>query len=89
MAARPIDVLSKNLLLDDTFDMEMTEPYKIFRGLPMVRIAPGLMRTELALDMEVKRNHRNRRWALTNLYTMNDLMQHQGHLTTMMAYFAE
>jgi len=36
--ARPIDVLSKNLLLDDTFDMEMTEPYKIFRGLPMNEI---------------------------------------------------
>jgi len=31
--ARPIDVLAKNLLLDKHFDMEMHEPYKVFRGL--------------------------------------------------------
>ena len=36
--ARPIDVLSKNLLLDANFDMEMTEPYRIFRGLPKVSL---------------------------------------------------
>lgn len=31
--ARPIDKLANNLLLDDNFDMEMREPYKVFRGL--------------------------------------------------------
>ena len=34
--ARPIDILSKNLLLDHNFDMEFTEPYRVFRGLPTV-----------------------------------------------------
>lgn len=29
---RPIDILAKNLLLDEHFDMDMTEPYTVLRG---------------------------------------------------------
>jgi len=31
--AKPIDNLAKNFLLDENFDMNMKEPYSIFRGL--------------------------------------------------------
>ena len=31
--ARPIDQLAKNFLLDDNFDMQMREPWKVFKGL--------------------------------------------------------
>jgi hypothetical protein len=52
--ARPIDILSKNLLLDDSFDMEMTEPYKIFRGLPSAEIED--LKEELRTNLELGEN---------------------------------
>lgn len=32
--AKPIDVLSKNLNLSDDFDVEINEPYKIYKVRP-------------------------------------------------------
>eukprot|EP00656_Telonema_subtile_P008152 TRINITY_DN13812_c0_g1_i5.p1 TRINITY_DN13812_c0_g1~~TRINITY_DN13812_c0_g1_i5.p1 ORF type:complete len:404 (-),score=75.60 TRINITY_DN13812_c0_g1_i5:745-1956(-) len=36
--ARPIDMLTRNLLLDEHFDMEQNEPYKVLRGLSLLEL---------------------------------------------------
>lgn len=46
--AKPIDILAKNLELSDEFDVEMNEPYKIFRGLSLLDLE------DLMKDIQVR-----------------------------------
>eukprot|EP00658_Telonema_sp_P-2_P016397 TRINITY_DN16361_c0_g1_i1.p1 TRINITY_DN16361_c0_g1~~TRINITY_DN16361_c0_g1_i1.p1 ORF type:complete len:467 (-),score=81.17 TRINITY_DN16361_c0_g1_i1:251-1651(-) len=51
--ARVIDMLGKNLLLDEHFDMEMTEPYKLLRSVSAIELQELLedMQTQAAGEM--------------------------------------
>merc|ERR1740130_2249641 len=72
--ARPIDVLSKNLLLGENFDMEMTEPYKIFRGLPAAEIES--LKADLRTNLEL---HENRDyWSALMVVCDDELERHRS-----------
>ncbi|CAM6101492.1 unnamed protein product [Calypogeia fissa] len=51
--AKPIDVLSKNLNLSDDFDIEINEPYKIYKGLTVKEMEE--LRTDIKMHLELDR----------------------------------
>lgn len=51
--AKPIDVLSKNLNLSDDFDVEVSEPYKIYRGLTVKEMEE--LRLDIKMHLELDR----------------------------------
>lgn len=73
--ARPIDMLSKNLLLDENFDMEMKEPYKIFRGLPQVEVEE--LRGEIQANLDLGSDHSDY-WAALMVVCDDELERHRS-----------
>ena len=51
--AKPIDVLSKNLNLSEDFDTEVSEPYKIYRGLTVKEMEE--LRVDIKMHLELDR----------------------------------
>eukprot|EP00271_Cylindrocystis_brebissonii_P011736 TRINITY_DN29655_c0_g1_i1.p1 TRINITY_DN29655_c0_g1~~TRINITY_DN29655_c0_g1_i1.p1 ORF type:complete len:632 (-),score=192.19 TRINITY_DN29655_c0_g1_i1:362-2257(-) len=51
--AKPIDVLAKNLTLSDDFDVEINEPYKIYKGLTVKEMEE--LRTDIKMHGELDR----------------------------------
>ncbi|KAG6545233.1 hypothetical protein Mapa_013345 [Marchantia paleacea] len=51
--AKPIDVLSKNLNLSDDFDIEINEPYKIYKGLTVKEMEE--LRLDIKMHLELDR----------------------------------
>eukprot|EP00850_Spirogloea_muscicola_P014477 SM000104S09347 [mRNA] locus=s104:256169:264320:+ [translate_table: standard] len=52
--AKPIDVLSKNLNLADDFDIEINEPYTIFKGLTVPEM--GELMEDIRMHLELDRS---------------------------------
>lgn len=51
--AKPIDILSKNLNLSDDFDVEINEPYKIYKGLTVKEMEE--LRQDIKMHLELDR----------------------------------
>ncbi|BBM99037.1 cactin [Marchantia polymorpha subsp. ruderalis] len=51
--AKPIDVLAKNLNLSDDFDIEINEPYKIYKGLTVKEMEE--LRLDIKMHLELDR----------------------------------
>lgn len=51
--AKPIDVLSKNLNLSEDFDVEINEPYKIYKGLTVKEMEE--LRQDIKMHLELDR----------------------------------
>lgn len=51
--AKPIDVLSKNLNLSEDFDIEINEPYKIYKGLTVKEMED--LRHDIKMHLELDR----------------------------------
>lgn len=51
--AKPIDVLSKNLNLSHDFDIEISEPYKIYKGLTVKEMEE--LRVDIKMHLELDR----------------------------------
>lgn len=51
--AKPIDILSKNLNLSDDFDVEINEPYKIYKGLTVKEMEE--LRHDIKMHMDLDR----------------------------------
>eukprot|EP00741_Cyanophora_paradoxa_P009528 tig00001501_g9228.t1 len=56
--AKPIDIIAKNLHLDKDFDIEMNEPYKIFKGLPVAEIEELKADIATHLELDQEKGHR-------------------------------
>lgn len=52
--AKPIDVLSKNLNLSEDFDPDMSEPYKIYKGLTVKEMEE--LRQDIKMHLELDRS---------------------------------
>ncbi|MCO5587830.1 hypothetical protein L7F22_041782 [Adiantum nelumboides] len=50
--AKPIDILSKNLNLSDDFDVEINEPYKIYKGLTVKEMEELRQDIKMHLDLD-------------------------------------
>lgn len=51
--AKPIDILSKNLNLSEDFDVDVSEPYKIYRGLTVKEMEE--LRQDIKMHLELDR----------------------------------